>query len=274
MQPRDITQTIEYRASMWTERNLGGVRVMLPGSIGQWANAFTDVVQFAGGSWSQALNRAQQGGDAAIYYGGATLEEHRRVALAWLTAYGVGAVAVSGPDSEEFWKRYTTPAMFDGELAALWSEGGVTLYRVPQRSGSLAHVVPREALVATEPKYGQDIAGIERYIAALRDPALPEAGFEWTGRDDARVRLDGAEHRALSIQVNYHPGWHASRGGEPLEIHRDGLGLMWLEPNCAGRCEIRLDYDGGWELRICRWISVATLITLALLPLLRRRRLN
>jgi hypothetical protein len=45
---------------------------------------------------------------------------------------------------------------------------------------------------------------------------------------------------------------------------------MWLEPDCAGPCEIQLDYDGGWELRICRWISVAVLAALVVLALLYR----
>jgi len=271
-QPRGMTQTIEYRASLWAEQNLGGTRVMLPGSIGQWANAFTDVVQFAGGSWSQALNRAQQEGDAAIYYGGSTMEEARRIALAWLTAYGVGAVAVSGPKSEEFWKRYTHTDKFDGVLPVLWSQNDVTFYRVPQKSASLAHVVPRAAIVRSMPIYGGDIAAVERYVGALEDTTLPNAGLLWDGRDRASIRLAAAESRVLSIQVNYHPGWHASRDGKPLQLHKDGLGLMWLEPDCAGPCEILLDYDGGWELRICRSISAAALLTLALLPFLARRR--
>ena len=223
--------------------------------------------------WSQAINRPQQDGVAAIYYGGSSLEEHRRIALAWLIAYGVGAVAVSGPRSEEYWKRYSNPSMFDGVLPELWSNDDVTFYRVPLKSLSLAHVVPRDAIVSRRPFYGGDIAGIEQYVYALQElPALPNADFAWQGTDHARVRLAGAEQRALSIQVTYHPGWHASRDGQPLAVHRDGLGLMWLEPACAGPCEIRLDYHGGWELRICRWVSVAVLAALVVLPLLYRRR--
>ena len=53
-----------------------------------------------------------------------------------------------------------------------------------------------------------------------------------------------------------------------IAIPRVALGLMWLERACAGPCEIRLDYDGSWELRICRWVSAAALLTLVLLPLL------
>jgi hypothetical protein len=39
--PVDITRTIEYRIAGWVDTNLPGQRVMVPGSIAQWFNAFT-----------------------------------------------------------------------------------------------------------------------------------------------------------------------------------------------------------------------------------------
>jgi hypothetical protein len=36
----DVTKTIEYRASAWAEQNLGGMRIMMPGSMAQWADTF------------------------------------------------------------------------------------------------------------------------------------------------------------------------------------------------------------------------------------------
>jgi hypothetical protein len=33
------------------------------------------------------------------------------------------------------------------------------------------------------------------------------------------------------------------------------LGLMAIEPNCTGRCTIKIVYDGGTEMRIARWLS-------------------
>jgi hypothetical protein len=42
---------------------------------------------------------------------------------------------------------------------------------------------------------------------------------------------------------------------------------MYLQPDCRGACEIVLDYDGGWELRLCRWLSWAALAALFLIPL-------
>jgi hypothetical protein len=50
-------------------------------------------------------------------------------------------------------------------------------------------------------------------------------------------------------------------------LHKDGLGLLWLDPGCQGPCEVRLDYDGGWELRLGRYLSFAAMVTLVLASL-------
>jgi hypothetical protein len=82
-----------------------------------------------------------------------------------------------------------------------------------------------------------------------------------------------APDQGLSIQVSYHPGWHATVSGRGVPIERDGLGLMWLRPACSGPCEVQLDYDGGWELRLCRWLSSLAIASLVIVPLwLRFRR--
>ena len=52
--------------------------------------------------------------------------------------------------------------------------------------------------------------------------------------------------------------------GQPRELHKDGLGLMWLRPGHTGPCEVVLDYDGGWELRLCRWLSWLAIAGLAI----------
>jgi hypothetical protein len=269
LQSADVTQSIEYRTAVWASRNLPGIRILLPGSIAQWANDFTDVRQFSGSSWSQAYNEAQQRGLAAIYNGGDTPQQDARVALAWLQAYGVGAIAVSGPDSQEYWKPFIHPAKFEGLLPTLWKDSGVTIYRVPQRTVSLAHVVSATAIVSRTPAGPRDIDEVERFVAALEDPARAGADLDWAGPNRIRIRATVSAGQAISVQVSYHPGWHATAGGRPVEVRRDGLGLMWLRPDCRGLCEIQLDYDGGWELRLCRYLGFAA-IGVMLVALLRR----
>jgi hypothetical protein len=259
LQAADVTPTIEYRTAAWANQNLPGVRVMLPGSIAQWANNFTGLWQFSGSSWSQAYNQGQQQGYAAIYNGGETPREDARVSLDWLRAFGVGAIAVSGPNSQEYWKAFTHPAKFEGLLPVLWREDDVTIYRVPQRTASLAHVVNETAIVGRPPAGPRDTDQIEKYVAALDDPSLPAADFHWAAPNSIQIRTMADPGQAISIQVSYHPGWHAKAGNRAVEVHRDGLGLMWLRPGCSGLCELQLDYDGGWELRLCRYLSYTAL---------------
>jgi hypothetical protein len=255
--PRDVTQTAEYRVSTWTARNLPGVRIFFPGSIAQWANAFTDAPQFSGGSWSMATNQSQQNADAAIVFE-TSLDTGAHISLTWLRAYGVGAIAVSGANSGEFWKPFSDPAKFDA-LPALWSENGVTIRRVPKRSTALAHVVPESAIAKHPPKTPEDTAEAARYVSALEDASLPPATLEWQGRERMNIRTNLAPGQVVSVQEGYHPGWRASVNGSKSEIFRDGLGLMWLRPGCAGDCEITLEYRGGWEWWICHAISLSAI---------------
>ena len=78
----DPTRSIEYRASTWVARNLPEVRVMLPGTIAQWANAFTAVPQLSGSSWSQAYSQLQQRAVGGVYNGDDSPERDARVSLA------------------------------------------------------------------------------------------------------------------------------------------------------------------------------------------------
>jgi hypothetical protein len=247
---------------------------MLPGSVAQWAASFAPIDQFAGGTWSQEHNPAHQRAVLTIFNGGDTTANDARVSLDWLEAFGVGAIAISGPDSMEYWKPYARPRKFDGVLPVLWNEAGMTIYRIPQRSPSLAHVIPEAALVRRAPASGVEIAAIERYDAALDDASLPLATFQWEGRNRIRIAANSGPGQLISAQVTYHPGWHAESAGRKIAIHRDGLGLMWLES--PGPSEIILDYDGGLELRLCRAITYTAIVILLTVPvvILVRRRIG
>jgi len=262
--PRDVSQTVEFRAATWAQQNLPGVRVMLPVSISQWANAFVEIPQFSGSSWSIAYNPVQQRSLMAQYFAGANSADAARVSLAWLQAFGVGAVAVSSPQSAEYWKGFLYPEKFEGRLPVLWRGDGVTLYRVPYSTPSLAHVLTEDAIVHGTPSGPSDIAPLDAYNHALGDSTLPSAEFTWEGRNRIRIRTRATTDQVISVQVSFHRGWHATANGRGVRLQRDGLGLMWFRPSCNGPCEVQLDYDGGWEIRLCRYLSAAALIGLAL----------
>jgi hypothetical protein len=259
IQPERLETTIEYRAAQWANQNLRGARVSLPGSIALWANAFAPVEQFTGGSWSMAYNLIQQRGNYSVRDGGDQPQADAHISLDWLKAYGVAAVCVDGPKSPEYWKPFRHPEKFEDMLPVLWRADDTTIYQVPQRSSSLAHVMPESAIVRRAPMWAIDVAEIERYDVALEDASLPLAKFAWEGRNRIHIQTRAQPNQVISIQVSYHPGWHASSAGHRIPIHKDGLGLMWLAPECHGACEINLEYDGGWELRLCRWLSYLAL---------------
>lgn len=262
-----VTGTIEYRVAHWVDENLPGVRVLLPGSIEKWANAFVDIPQFSGESWSTTYNETKLRGFDAIKYGA-----DARFSLAWLRAFGTGAIVISGPNSPEFWKPFWHLLQFEGVLPVLWRQDDVTIYGIPQQSTSLAHVVPESAIIHKIPARPEDIESIERYVAELDDPSMPSTEFRWQGTNQIRIRTAATARQAISLQVSYHPGWHANAGGQALEVKRDGIGLIWLQPGCTGPCAVELNYDGGWELWICRYISLAAMGGLFLIPLVARPR--
>src|SRR5262249_51568856 len=149
----------------------------------------------------------------------------------------------------EYWKPFVHPQKFDGVLPVLWENGGVKLYRVPLRHTSLAHVVARSAL-ATRAPIGYDDAELNRYADALDDASLPESSLTWNGRNQVRVDATVNAGQVLSIQINYHAGWRGSIDGIQQELHRDGLGFIWIEPSRTGPVQLQLNYRGtlAWRL--------------------------
>jgi hypothetical protein len=250
---KDITRTIEYRAAKWIDEHISNdARVMLPGSMAQWLNAFSQRVQWTGSSWATAPNRAQQSATDIVYAERGTIE----ASMAWFHAFGVQAVAVSGANSPEFWKPFADKTKYDGKLEEMWSEEDTKLYRVPLRSASLAHALPEEARTTG------DWEDLKRFAAALDTERLPGLDFTWQGRNHALIRGEVQTGEAVSVQVTHHPGWRAVVNGVSTPIARDGIGLMWIRPECRGECTIELAYSGGTELILCRAISALTLIGL------------
>lgn len=249
LQNRDLAKTIEYRAARWIDANLDrNARVMMPGSMAQWLNAFSEHAQWTGSSWSTAPNFMLQRAVTALYAETGGTEG----SLTWLRVFGVQAIAVSGPESPEFWKPFTDKAKYHGQLDVLWKENDTTLYRVPLRVASLAHVVPETA------KSNEHWEGIRRYAEALDAERLPGLQFAWEGRNRFVIRGNVRTGEAVSVQITHHTGWGAKANGRMVPIARDGIGLMWIRPGCSGDCTVELTYSGGAELVLCRWMSVLT----------------
>jgi hypothetical protein len=249
--PIDIQTTTEYRVARWFEANIPNRRVYVPGSIGQRLLAFTDTPQLSGGFDQGVTNSTIRGVEYQIYSGQNAGAQEDEIGELLLRAYGVEAVYVG----DDVYHAFRNRRKFSGRFRELWRNGGDAIYAVPHRRGSLAHVVPREGMVARDLRHGCDVAPLRAYVAALDNPALPAADFRWMDRHRAIVTAEMSPRQVLSVQITYDAGWHATVRGEPRRIYRDHLGQLAVDPACTGPCRIELTYDGGLEMRFFRLLS-------------------
>ena len=256
----DITKTSEWKTADWLNRNWSGERVMLPGSSMFWLTAFSDTPEIGGG-FAQGITDREL--PVAMYGLTAGAGEHwAEWSVLWLKALGVQAVGVSGPGSTEMYRDFVDPKKFEGVLEVLWRDGGDVLYRVGKPHLSLARVVPRMELVARTPINGTDVDPLRGYVAALEDPAMPGARFQWMSAHEAKISTDLGAGEAISVQMAWHPGWHARIGTKSIPIGHDALGLMTIDPQERGPATIDLVYDGGVEMRIAECLSAVTALIL------------
>jgi len=274
IQAIDIRQSADYRVANELARRFPGRRVMAAGAVSYVFNIVSDSPQFYGGheqfnpNWMTrvALYQLHTGDGAGVKDGD--------ICVLWLKAFGVHAINVTGAGSEEHYKPFRrNPKLFESLLPAEYSAGGDTIYRVPQRTAGLAHVVPETALVVTAPRDGLDVAAVRSYVEALDDESLPPAEYTQTSLETARIRASVGAGQVISVQTSFHSGWRASIAGKPQPIASDGLGMLVIRPQCQGECAIDLVFTGGLELALTSWISGLTALTLAMLFVSSLRRL-
>jgi hypothetical protein len=260
IQPVKIESRVEYQSAKWFQEHMPGERVMTAGTVEFWLDAFGETPQFGGGFLQGIINYEYRVGSYFI-----TALPDGPGAVLWMKAFGVHAVEVNGPHSQEPYKDFVAPAKFDGILPELWRSGDDVIYWVS--GDSLAHVMSRDALVKRPPVNGLDTTELIRFVAALDR----SAAFVWHGTHAATIEAQIQPGEIVSVQENFHPGWHVNRG----RIFKDGLGLIAINPDCSGACRIQLSYDGGWEMRIATWTSRIALVGgLVWIWISRRRRLS
>jgi hypothetical protein len=251
--PIDIASTAEFEISHWLGAHNAGQRVFAPGTIGFWMQAFSDTPMLTGGFDNGERNTFLPDVIYQIYAG-----DRQDTMLAWLKAFGIGAIVGGGPQSREVYHPYAHPEKFAG-LPEIWRDGPEVIYAVPRRRSSLAHaMLPSDLPQGRPPAYYPK--ALDHYLAALDDPALPDASFTWRGTSAASIAGTFAPEQVLSVQVTFDKGWHAAVAGEPRPILPDKLGQMIVEPRCSGACVVELYYDGGAEQQTARWLSAVALL--------------
>jgi hypothetical protein len=184
----------------------------------------------------------------------------------------VHAIAVGGRNSREFYKPYTNPERFAG-LEQLWRNGDDVIYRVPQRADTLAWVMQPEDLVRTPIEYANDLKPLQPYLAALDRATAAE--WKWDGWNRAAAEAEFSPGQILSVQISHHPGWEARVNGKRGRIGKDELGLMYVEPDCEGKCRIELEFTGGMEATAARASSTIALcggVVWVMMSFIRRKR--
>ena len=259
----DVRETIEYQVADWLQANLPERRVFAPGTLGQWMNAFTSQQQLGGGSFPTIPSLPIQLPITGLTY----LNQAEQVAdwgTVWLTAFGVDAIVVPGPNSPEYWKPlFRVPEAFQGTMPLLWRERDTSIYSVPRRQGGLAHVISETAVIKNPPRDFFDLSQIRTYVAAI-ESAQNLAEWHWIDDNHGRIQTSLNPGDVISLQITYHPGWKALAGGKAASITSDGLAQMVIHADCPGPCEVDLSYDGGWEGKLTRLLSVITILGVAL----------
>src|SRR5256886_2554961 len=102
-----------------------------------------------------------------------------RLAIVWLQALGVHAMVVNGPQSSDEYKNFHQPERFDAVLPVLHRELGDTIYAIPQRTASLAHVLHADEAAPAAPSGVPGNLEIMRYVDAIEDPRRAEAQCWW-----------------------------------------------------------------------------------------------
>jgi len=260
--PIDIAGAIEYRMARWFDAHMQGRRVFAPGNVALWMNLFTETPQMAGCCDQGIPVQEHRIAGFVIYSDMNAGARAAEISLLWLKAYGVDAIGMSGPNSTEYFHPYWHPYKFDGVLPVLWRDGDNAVYSVDRRGPSLAHVVQGNQLVVRPPAHGLDVEPLVPYVNAIEAPDAPPASFRWVNLHHARIQADVPAGRLVSVQISYDPGWRVTVAGERQRAFSDALGLMAVDPHCAGNCVIDLDWDGGAE---ARWMRVLQAIGFLLL---------
>ena len=273
MAAENIQSTFEYQTAEWLDRNMHGRRVAAAGSASFWMNVFTDTPQFVGccdqanTSWMNDVAKYIVEDDDSI--GPRDVE----IRTLWMKAWGIHAIVLGGPGTRDAYQVIRRPESLIAGLPVLRRDRDDYILAVPSRSDTLAHVIRHSDLPARMPATGIDIAPVQQYVDAIENPAYPLVDEQWPNQHMATVRATLTPDEIVSFQMTYWPGWRATANGRPATVKRDTFGLLYIEPACAGPCQIEMTWDGGLEAVVLRWLRLVAVFG-GLVWLIRRRAIS
>ena len=266
---KKIEASAEFRVASWLKNHLEGERVYASGSTAFWLNVFTDVAQVRGGNDSlanpwilHAVHQINTGENAPKGKEG-------EIALNWLRSLNVAYLVVNLPSSKGPFHDFLHPEKFT-KIKGFEEEvnlDGDVIYKVALNQPALAQVVKKETFAGLqEPKNAVDVERLKKYADYIDHPQFEQAEFVWTGIGRARIKAKIAADEGLGVQISGSPGWRAYLDQKQIQVKKDILGFIYLEPPKTGEVEIELVYHRTFDVWLGYFLTLLTLGALAVYP--------
>ncbi len=244
IQPMKLEESWEHRITRFMANHDGNARVYFQGSHRFFAGVEYDQVQFGGGF----ANGVRLSSFFLADYGITFLKGDGPLTIAWLKALGIDYVSVGDEKSEEPFKPWQDPQQFDGRLTEVWREGGDAIFKLNRANESLAHAIPRGALIEKTPVSYLERDELMRYVGAIEGPQSNGGVLTWLSPSNARIDASPGAGDAISVQIAHDPRWKAKVDGKEWPIRADGLGQMWIDPQRPGPVAIDLEFRNSKAL--------------------------
>jgi len=263
-QSSNWSEHVEYKTETWLHQHFPEERVFVPGTIRFWYDVWHEGQEADGASQQGILNPLVPGAEWIVMQG-----KDPKVITWWLEALGVDILVVPGKESQEGYKDFPDPKMYDAFLPLLRDDGeGNRYYRVPRGSTGIVRIVDRARMEAV-PKIRVEglTTQVEAYAEVVEaEPAGDRAHCHWRGSDVLDVSAEVNPGEALLVQETYDPNWRAYEGDRPQAIQADAVGhmLIALPP---GSHTIRMAFEVPAEVVAGRTIAIICLLSIALLTI-------
>ncbi len=251
--PVASVQTTEYKLAKWLADRKPAGRVLASGGLRFRLNEWFDVQQVGGAFESGLKNRVP----VDFAYQIRTLKDARpgmevSDAIGQMQAMGVEYVVIHGPKSQEHYRDYKNPLMFEGLLERVFEDGDDWVYRVPFRG--LANAVRPDEQPANP--HRDWIGG---YVRAINDTARPQLASAWLSSSVLEVRGPVPQGHDVTVAVSAEEGWAATQDGSDAWLEKNSLGFLVVKAKPSTRASvIRLEYHGTIEQRVMAAVSALT----------------